>query len=147
MRVSPRVAVFGATGFVGRHLIDTLLARGDRVTALVRTPGDPTARPVYFILLAWDGDKIAGIRDFRFARYAIDGLEFALDQDFAIRAMHAGDAELQGIRLWVRVGHFQFLVQIVEAVAPNNGLVNAISRAPDARHPVARAIAQPADAG
>jgi hypothetical protein len=26
-------------------------------------------------LLAWDGDKIAGIRDFRFARYAIDGAE------------------------------------------------------------------------
>jgi RNA polymerase sigma-70 factor, ECF subfamily len=46
-----------------------------RPAVLVRTPGDPTARPVYFILLAWDGDKIAGIRDFRFARYAIDGAE------------------------------------------------------------------------
>jgi RNA polymerase sigma-70 factor, ECF subfamily len=48
-----------------------------RPAVLVRAPGDPTARPVYFILLAWDGDKIAGIRDFRFARYAIDGAEIS----------------------------------------------------------------------
>lgn len=30
--------VTGGTGFVGRHLIDALLRRGDTVTALVRTP-------------------------------------------------------------------------------------------------------------
>ncbi len=31
--------------------------------------------PVYFILLNWHDDGVAGIRDFRFARYAIDGAE------------------------------------------------------------------------
>ena len=46
-----------------------------RAAVLVRAPGDPTARPAYFILVAWDGSRIAGIRDFRFARYAIDGAE------------------------------------------------------------------------
>lgn len=33
-----RALVTGATGFVGGHLLDRLLARGDTVTALVRTP-------------------------------------------------------------------------------------------------------------
>lgn len=33
-----RVFLTGATGFVGGHVVDRLLARGDRVTALVRTP-------------------------------------------------------------------------------------------------------------
>jgi len=33
-----KALVTGATGFVGRHLIDALLAAGDSVTALVRSP-------------------------------------------------------------------------------------------------------------
>ncbi len=33
-----RVAVTGATGFIGRHLVTSLLARGDSVTALTRDP-------------------------------------------------------------------------------------------------------------
>ncbi len=35
--------VTGATGFVGRHLIDALLAAGDSVTALVRSPSKAQA--------------------------------------------------------------------------------------------------------
>ena len=31
--------------------------------------------PAYFILLAWRDASVAGIRDFRFARYAMDGAE------------------------------------------------------------------------
>jgi nucleoside-diphosphate-sugar epimerase len=34
-----RALVTGATGFVGGHLVEALSRRGDRVTALVRTPG------------------------------------------------------------------------------------------------------------
>jgi nucleoside-diphosphate-sugar epimerase len=33
------IAVTGATGFAGRHVVDELLKRGHRVTALVRRPG------------------------------------------------------------------------------------------------------------
>jgi uncharacterized protein YbjT (DUF2867 family) len=33
-----KALVTGATGFVGGHLVDQLLARGDTVTALVRSP-------------------------------------------------------------------------------------------------------------
>ena len=33
-----RVAIFGATGKVGKHLLDQALQRGDEVTALVRDP-------------------------------------------------------------------------------------------------------------
>jgi RNA polymerase sigma-70 factor (ECF subfamily) len=46
-----------------------------RPAVLVRAPDDPTAKPAYFILLAWSGDRISGIRDFRFARYVTDGAE------------------------------------------------------------------------
>ena len=46
-----------------------------RPAVLVRAPDDPTAKPAYFILLAWAGDRISGIRDFRFARYVTDGAE------------------------------------------------------------------------
>jgi RNA polymerase sigma-70 factor, ECF subfamily len=33
------------------------------------------ATSAYFILLDWRADSVAGIRDFRFARYAMDGAE------------------------------------------------------------------------
>jgi uncharacterized protein (TIGR01777 family) len=39
-----KVVVSGATGFVGRRLVDMLVARGDRVTALTRDPA--RARPI-----------------------------------------------------------------------------------------------------
>ncbi len=38
-----KVLVTGATGFVGGHVVDRLLARGDAVTALVRSPARATA--------------------------------------------------------------------------------------------------------
>lgn len=33
------------------------------------------ARPTYFVLLEWDGGKLVAIRDFRYARYAVEGAE------------------------------------------------------------------------
>jgi len=46
-----------------------------RPAALVCDPDDPSGRPMYFVVLGWMGDKLAEIRDFRYARYALDGAE------------------------------------------------------------------------
>jgi RNA polymerase sigma-70 factor (ECF subfamily) len=43
---------------------------------IVRDPRD--GRAAYFILLHWDRDGLIGIRDFRYARYALDGAELVL---------------------------------------------------------------------
>lgn len=40
-----KVALIGATGFVGKAVLDELLARGHDVTALVRDPAKLEARP------------------------------------------------------------------------------------------------------
>ena len=42
---------------------------------LVFDPGAPGSAPQYFILLQWSDGKVAAIRDFRHAAYAIDGAE------------------------------------------------------------------------
>jgi RNA polymerase sigma-70 factor (ECF subfamily) len=43
--------------------------------ALVRDPHAASSRPSYFILLKWTDERLLTIRDFRFARYAIEGAE------------------------------------------------------------------------
>jgi RNA polymerase sigma-70 factor (ECF subfamily) len=46
-----------------------------RAAALVSDPGDPSGQPSYFVLLDWTTDGLIGIRDFRYARYAIEGAD------------------------------------------------------------------------
>jgi RNA polymerase sigma-70 factor (ECF subfamily) len=46
-----------------------------RPAILVRDPADLTSAPRFFILLRWEGGKVVGIRDFRYARYVMDGAE------------------------------------------------------------------------
>ncbi|TGQ69655.1 MAG: sigma-70 family RNA polymerase sigma factor [Mesorhizobium sp.] len=46
-----------------------------RPAVLVHDGNDPAAPPGYFILLAWRDGMLAGIRDFRHARYITDGAE------------------------------------------------------------------------
>jgi RNA polymerase sigma-70 factor (ECF subfamily) len=53
-----------APGFVDR-----------RPALIVRDPADSSGSPAYFILLEWDGDSVATIRDFRHARYVAEGAE------------------------------------------------------------------------
>jgi len=48
-----------------------------RPAVLVRDPRDVSATPAYFILLDWAGDELVRIRDFRHARYTIEGAELA----------------------------------------------------------------------
>jgi RNA polymerase sigma-70 factor (ECF subfamily) len=47
-----------------------------RPAILVFDPGAPSSEPKYFMLLQWDGDKVAAIRDFRHASYVTEGAEF-----------------------------------------------------------------------
>jgi RNA polymerase sigma-70 factor (ECF subfamily) len=42
---------------------------------LVASRGDPAGRPLYFVLLGWSGEELLAIRDFRYARYVMDGAE------------------------------------------------------------------------
>src|SRR5262244_270942 len=51
----------------------------DRCPAmLVCEADDPDQRLKYFVLLAWAGERVIGIRDFFSARYAMDGAEIAV---------------------------------------------------------------------
>jgi hypothetical protein len=49
-----RITLTGATGFIGRHLIEALRARGDELTVLTRSPRAGT-NPRY---LAWDANSV-----------------------------------------------------------------------------------------
>jgi len=46
-----------------------------RAAVLVLDPDDPGSGPSYFVVLDWSGEKLASIRDFRYARYALEGAE------------------------------------------------------------------------
>src|SRR5262249_18675386 len=49
-----------------------------RPAVLVHNPSDPTGKVGDFIQLQWEGDRVANIRDFRFARYATDDAELLM---------------------------------------------------------------------
>jgi len=51
----------------------------DRRPALLAfDPDDPGGPPLYFIVLEWLGDRVGAIRDFRYARYALEGAEIVV---------------------------------------------------------------------
>ena len=47
-----------------------------RPAILVTSPDRPDGPPRYFILIDWDNGRIAGIRDFLFADYVMDGVDY-----------------------------------------------------------------------
>jgi RNA polymerase sigma-70 factor (ECF subfamily) len=49
-----------------------------RPAVLVRDPEGLSQRLLYFVLLEWRGDRLVGIRDFRYARYAVDDAEWSI---------------------------------------------------------------------
>jgi RNA polymerase sigma-70 factor (ECF subfamily) len=55
------------------HLVPGLV--DGHPAALVHDPHAASIRPSYFILLKWTDERLLTIRDFRFARYAIEGAE------------------------------------------------------------------------
>jgi RNA polymerase sigma-70 factor, ECF subfamily len=58
------------------HLVPGLVEGHPAI--LVFDPGQPGSGPKYFMLLQWSADKVASIRDFRHARYIIDGAEYLI---------------------------------------------------------------------
>jgi hypothetical protein len=49
-----------------------------RPAMLVFDSGNPSRKPAYFVLIDWQGDRIAGIRDFLFTPYAIEAADWVL---------------------------------------------------------------------
>ena len=58
------------------HLVPGLVEAHPAI--LVFDPNQPGSEPKYFMLLQWSADKVATIRDFRHARYVIDGAEYLI---------------------------------------------------------------------
>jgi RNA polymerase sigma-70 factor (ECF subfamily) len=61
------------------HVSDWRLVTGSvegRPAILVFDPNEPDGAPKYFMLLGWAADKVATIRDFRYAPYVIEGAEY-----------------------------------------------------------------------
>jgi RNA polymerase sigma-70 factor (ECF subfamily) len=56
------------------HLVPGLVE--GRPAILVFDPSEPDSGPKYFMLVDWEADKVANIRDFRHAAYVVDGLEY-----------------------------------------------------------------------
>ncbi|HWF94169.1 MAG TPA: sigma factor-like helix-turn-helix DNA-binding protein, partial [Xanthobacteraceae bacterium] len=77
-RLKGRVEVSGYFGNYSNvadwHLVPGLVEGHPAI--LVFDPSEPGAAPKYFMLLQWSADKVAGIRDFRYAPYVIDGAEY-----------------------------------------------------------------------
>jgi RNA polymerase sigma-70 factor (ECF subfamily) len=74
----PRVAhYFGNYDKLGGwHLAPGLVDRRPALLAL--DPEDPEGPPLYFMLLEWVGNQVTSIRDFRYARYALEGAEIVV---------------------------------------------------------------------
>jgi len=58
------------------HLIPGLVE--GRPAILVCDPAAPSSKPKYFMLLRWDGGKVATIRDFRHASYVAESADFSV---------------------------------------------------------------------
>jgi RNA polymerase sigma-70 factor (ECF subfamily) len=56
------------------HLVPGLVEGHPAI--LVFDPNQPGSKPKYFMLLNWSADKVATIRDFRYAPYVIEGADY-----------------------------------------------------------------------
>jgi len=98
------ILVAGGSGFVGRHLVDRLLAEGHQLAVLTRTPSPPTDRDVEGRAVEVEGDVgkpetlMGALHDIEVAYYLVHSLgrsDFAAADsegasNFAIAAKAAG---------------------------------------------------------
>jgi RNA polymerase sigma-70 factor (ECF subfamily) len=59
------------------HLVPGLVE--GRPAVVVVDPGQPAGPPIYFMLIEWRDGRLLGVRDFRYARYVVDGAEHSLN--------------------------------------------------------------------
>jgi RNA polymerase sigma-70 factor, ECF subfamily len=59
------------------HLVPGLVEGGPAVVVL--DPAQPAGLPVYFMLIDWRDGNLLNVRDFRYARYVVDGAEISLN--------------------------------------------------------------------
>src|SRR4051794_8706787 len=125
--MSSHILITGGAGFIGSHLADALLARGDRVRALdnlsPQVHGEGAARPDY---LDRDVELMGGdVRDAAAVRRALQGIDAV-------------------VHLAAAVGVGQSMYQIAHYTAVNNGgtavLLEALARAPVERLVVASSM-------
>jgi dihydroflavonol-4-reductase len=93
-----RALVTGGTGFVGQHLIDALLRRGDEVTALVRSPHKAKPLELRSVRLV-QGDlenaqALASACERQDVIYHVAGLVAARDEEEFLRVNRDGTARL-----------------------------------------------------
>jgi RNA polymerase sigma-70 factor, ECF subfamily len=59
------------------HLVAGLVE--GRPAVVVLDPARPEGRPIYFMLIDWRDDRLLAVRDFRYARYVVDGAALSLN--------------------------------------------------------------------
>ena len=59
------------------HLVPGLVEGQQAVVVL--DPDQPTGPPLYFMLIDWRDGRLLNVRDFRYARYVVDGAELSLN--------------------------------------------------------------------
>jgi nucleoside-diphosphate-sugar epimerase len=93
-----KALVTGGTGFVGRHLIDALLRRGDEITALVRSPTKAKALDALAVrLVPGDLDDAAALAEATRGQdivYHVAGLVAARNEDEFLRVNRDGTRRL-----------------------------------------------------
>jgi RNA polymerase sigma-70 factor (ECF subfamily) len=71
---SSAISYFGNYGRLGGwRLVPGMVDR--RPALLAFDPDDMLSTPIYFVVLEWANDRVSSIRDFRYARYALEGAE------------------------------------------------------------------------
>ena len=72
-----RITETAAKGKAYRNLVAEL-SEG-RPAVVVLDPGQPAGPPLYFMLIDWRDGRLLNVRDFRYARYVVEGAELSLN--------------------------------------------------------------------